>query len=121
MLVEVNLDDEVLSLRVMNKVSSTNQVIVVHDGAEALDDLFGTGTFAIRRITDLPAVFLLDLKLLMVDGLEVFRRLRGVDQTRLIPVVILTNSIEEQDIIRSLNHHLLKTVSPNKSIQGELI
>jgi two-component system, response regulator len=101
LLVEDNPDDEALALRAMSKMKISNQVFVVHDGAEALDFLFATGTYANRTLVELPAVILLDLKLPKIDGLEVLRRLRAKEQTRLIPVVVLTNSNEEQDIVHS--------------------
>lgn len=100
LLVEDNPDDEALTLRAMNKMSITNQIFVARDGAEALDFLFAKGAYSNRR-ADLPAVILLDLKLPKVDGLEVLRRLRSVESTRLIPVVVLTNSNEERDILTS--------------------
>ncbi len=100
LLVEDNLDDEALTLRAMSKRGITNQVFVARDGAEALDFLFATGSYANRKASDLPAVILLDLKLPKVDGMEVLRRLRSAEPTRLIPVVVLTNSNEEQDITR---------------------
>jgi len=101
LLVEDNPDDEALTLRAMNKMSITNQIFVARDGAEALDFLSATGVYSDRRKADLPAVILLDLKLPKVDGLEVLRRLRSMEHTRYIPVVVLTNSNEEQDILRS--------------------
>ena len=101
LLVEDNPDDEALTLRAMNKMSITNQIFVTRDGAEALDFLFATGIYSNRRMNELPAVILLDLKLPKVDGLEVLRRLRSAEHTRYIPVVVLTNSNEEQDILRS--------------------
>jgi two-component system, response regulator len=101
LLIEDNPDDEALALRAMSKMNIANQVFVARDGAEALDFLFATGSFAHRKPQDLPAVILLDLKLPKVDGLEVLRRLRSKELTRLIPVVVLTNSNEEQDIMHS--------------------
>lgn len=101
LLVEDNPDDEALTLRAMNKMSITNQIYVARDGAEALDFLFSTGIYANRRLNELPAVILLDLKLPKVDGLEVLRKLRSNELTRYIPVVVLTNSNEEQDILSS--------------------
>jgi two-component system, response regulator len=101
LLIEDNPDDEALALRAMSKMNIANQVFVARDGAEALDFLFATGNHANRKPQDLPAVILLDLKLPKVDGLEVLRRLRAKEQTRLIPVVVLTNSNEEQDILHS--------------------
>jgi two-component system response regulator len=100
LLVEDNPDDEVLTLRALKKNNITNEVVVAHDGAEALDYLFGTGNFAGRDTSMLPQVALLDLKLPKVDGLEVLKRLRADDRTRLLPVVILTSSNEEQDRLK---------------------
>jgi CheY-like chemotaxis protein len=99
LLVEDNPDDEVLTLRALKKSKIENRVYVVRDGPEALDFLFGTGPYAGKKRT--PAVVLLDLKLPKIDGLEVLRRLRSDDRTRMIPVVILTSSREEQDIASS--------------------
>jgi two-component system response regulator len=97
LLVEDNPDDEALTLRALEKNNIKNDVVVVHDGAEALDYLFGTGPYAGRDLAVMPQVTLLDLKLPKVDGLEVLRRLRANERTRLLPVVILTSSNEEQD------------------------
>jgi two-component system response regulator len=99
LLVEDNPDDEALTLRAFKKNKIKNNVVVVRDGAEALDYLFGTGRHAGRDITDLPQVMLLDLKLPKIDGLEVLRRVRATEHTRLLPVVILTSSKEEQDLM----------------------
>jgi two-component system response regulator len=99
LLVEDNPDDEELTLRALKKNNIGNTVTVAHDGAEALDFLFGTGAYADRDLTQMPQVILLDLKLPKVDGLEVLRRIRSDERTRLLPVVILTSSREEQDMI----------------------
>ncbi len=99
LLVEDNPDDVDLTLRALKKSNITNEVLVVRDGVEALDYLFATGVHAGRDISVMPAVILLDLKLPKVDGLEVLRRLRADDRTKLLPVVILTSSKEEQDLI----------------------
>ena len=101
LLVEDNPDDEALTLRALRNNNLANKVVVARDGVEALDYLFATGTYAGRDISDMPEVTLLDLKLPKVDGLEVLKRLRADDRTRLLPVVILTSSTEEQDLIRS--------------------
>ncbi len=101
LLVEDNPDDVTLTLRAFEQQRITNEVVVARDGVEALDYLFGTGNFADRDTSVLPAVILLDLKLPKVDGLEVLRRLRADDRTKLAPVVILTSSTEEADVIRS--------------------
>jgi CheY-like chemotaxis protein len=97
LLIEDNPDDEALTLRALEKNNIKNDVLVVRDGAEALDYLFGTGPYAGRDLTVMPQVTLLDLKLPKVDGLEVLRQLRANELTRLLPVVILTSSNEEQD------------------------
>lgn len=99
LLVEDNPDDEALTLRAFKKNNILNQVVIARDGTEALDYLFGAdgrGGFAAGR---LPQVTLLDLKLPKVDGLEVLRRIRADERTRLLPVVILTSSKEEQDLL----------------------
>jgi CheY-like chemotaxis protein len=101
LLVEDNPDDEALTLRAMHKNRVANPVVIAHDGVEALEFLFGTGKFAGRDVTDLPAVILLDLKLPRLDGLEVLRQLRSDERTHLIPVVVLTTSNEEKDILNS--------------------
>ena len=98
LLVEDNPDDEALTLRALKKNNILNRVMVVRDGAEALDYLFCQGAYAGRDSSLQPAVTLLDLKLPKVDGLEVLKRLRADARTRLLPVVILTSSKEEQDL-----------------------
>ena len=97
LLVEDNPRDEELTLRALQKNKIANPVIVVHDGVEALDYLFRTGSHAGRDPEAMPQVVLLDLKLPKLDGLEVLRRIRASDETRLLPVVILTTSSEDQD------------------------
>ena len=99
LLVEDNANDEYLTLRALKKYNVANDVIVAHDGVEALDYIFGTGAHAGRDVRELPLVVLLDLKLPKIDGLEVLRRVRGDERTRLLPVVILTSSNEERDVI----------------------
>jgi two-component system response regulator len=101
LLVEDNPDDEALTLRALKHNNIANAVAVARDGAEALDYLFGTGSFADRETAEAPAVVLLDLKLPKVDGLEVLRRVRADARTKRQPVVILTSSKEEVDRIRS--------------------
>jgi len=100
LLVEDNRDDEELTLRALAKSKITNPVVVVRDGVEALDWMFRRGAYASRSEHQVPQVVLLDLKLPKVDGLEVLRELRANDATKLTPVVILTSSVEEQDLIR---------------------
>ena len=100
LLVEDNADDEALTLRALKKNNIKNEVIVAHDGAEALEYLFGTGKFAGRNTDFIPQVVLLDPKLPKVDGLEVLRQPRADQRTKLLPVVILASSNEEQDRIK---------------------
>jgi CheY-like chemotaxis protein len=100
LLVEDNPDDEALTLRALKKNNITNGVVVARDGVEALDYLFATGAHAGRDLSRPPQVVLLDLKLPKVDGLEVLRRVRADDRTKLLPVVILTSSNEEQDRLK---------------------
>jgi two-component system response regulator len=99
LLVEDNTDDVELTLRAFKQNNISNKVIVARDGVEALDYLNGTGIYAGRDVKDLPVVVLLDLKLPKIDGLEVLKQIRNNKMTRLLPVVILTSSIEENDII----------------------
>jgi len=101
LLVEDNPADEKLTLRAFKQSGVVNEVTVVRDGAEALDYLFGTGPYSGRDLHELPTVMLLDLKLPRISGLEVLRRVRETDVTKLLPVVILTSSKEEEDIARS--------------------
>jgi len=101
LLIEDNPDDEVLALRALKKNNIKNEVVVAHDGAEALDYLFGRGAYAQRDLTETPQVILLDLKLPKVDGLEVLRQIRADERTHFLPVVILTTSKEEQDMLDS--------------------
>jgi two-component system, response regulator len=99
LLVEDNPDDELLALRALRKNGVDNEVVVARDGVEALDYLFATGRYASRSTADTPQLVLLDLKLPKVDGLEVLRRLRSDERTRLLPVVILTSSRERKDVL----------------------
>ena len=99
LLVEDNAEDAELTLRALKKHNLANKVHHVKDGAEAIEFLFGTGTYAGRDGGSVPKVVLLDLKLPKVDGMEVLRRIKGDERTRDIPVVILTSSREDRDII----------------------
>ena len=101
LLVEDNPDDEALTLRALRKHNLANEIIVARDGQEALDYLFGEGEHAGRDIHSLPQVILLDLKLPKVDGLQVLEQLRNTEHTRNVPVVVLTSSSQEQDMMRS--------------------
>ncbi len=99
LLVEDNPDDEALTLRALKKNNILNEVVVARDGVEALDYLFSSGMYAGPDMSVMPQFILLDLKLPKIDGLEVLRRLRAHDRTKLLPVIILTSSKEEQDLI----------------------
>jgi two-component system, response regulator len=99
LLVEDNPDDVALTLRAFKKSNISNKVISAKDGVEALDYLRGTGLYAGRDVRDLPVVIMLDLNLPKIDGMEVLRRIRQDELTRLIPVVILTSSAEQEDVI----------------------
>ena len=106
LLVEDNADDEALTLRALKKNNISNDVAVARDGVEALDYLFGRGRYANRDVTDLPSLVLLDLKLPKLGGLEVLRQLRADDRTTRLPVVALTSSNEEKDLISSYESHV---------------
>ncbi len=99
LLVEDNPDDEFLTRRALKKNNIGNEGVVAHGGTEALDYLFGTGAYEGRDLSMMPQVILLDLKLPKIDGLEVLKRLRGDERTSLLPVVILTSSKEQQDLM----------------------
>jgi two-component system, response regulator len=101
LLVEDNPNDVELTLRALKKNNLTNKVHVVKDGAEALEYIFATGAYASRDINCIPKVILLDLKLPKVDGLEVLRQIKSNERTKLIPVVVLTSSKEERDLVES--------------------
>lgn len=98
LLVEDNADDEALTMRALKKNNITNQIVVARDGVEALDYLFGTGPHAGRDTSVQPELVLLDLKLPKVDGFEVLKKLREDERTKLLAVVILTSSKEQQDV-----------------------
>jgi len=99
LLVEDDVDDAALTLRALKKNNIRNEVVIVRDGAEALDYFFGTGAYAGRDMSVMPTLTMLDLKLPKIDGLEVLRRIRADERTKLLPVVILTSSKEERDLI----------------------
>ena len=118
LLIEDNPDDEALTLRAMKKNKILNDIIVARDGAEAIDYLFALGKYAGRDISDAPQVILLDLNLPKIGGLEVLKRIRSDDRTRLFPVVVLTSSKEEKDLIESYklgaNSYICKPVNFNQ-------
>ena len=123
LLVEDNPDDELLMLEALDANKVGNEIIIARNGVEALDCLLGEGAYAgRRRIMDLPAVVLLDLKLPKIDGLEVLRRIRAHERTRLLPVVILTSSNEEEDRIKGYslgaNSYVQKPVDFNEFIRA---
>jgi two-component system response regulator len=101
LLVEDNPNDEELTLRALRKANIANEVFVARDGQEALDYLFGTGSRAGRELATMPAVVLLDLKLPKLNGIDVLHRIRADPRTKFVPVVILTSSSEDEDMVRS--------------------
>jgi CheY-like chemotaxis protein len=101
LLVEDNPSDVKLTQRVLEQNQITNKLVHAEDGREALDYLFGIGQYAGRDVRDAPAVVLLDLKLPKVDGLEVLKNMRADERTRLLPVVVLTSSSQEEDVVAS--------------------
>jgi two-component system response regulator len=114
LLVEDNPHDAEMTIRSLKKVNLANSLIHLKDGAEALDFIFAKGMFAGRQIENKPKVILLDIKMPKVDGIEVLRQIKSVDATKTIPVVIMTSSKEEQDIITSydlgVNSYVVKPV-----------
>lgn len=124
LLVEDNPDDVALTLRAFKKSNIANEVVVAQDGVEALDFLFGTGTHAGRDTRIQPEVVLLDLKLPKVDGFEVLRKLRADPRTKMLPVVILTSSKEQQDVITGYglgaNSYVRKPVEFEKFVEAVL-
>jgi two-component system, response regulator len=122
LLVEDNPDDVELTLRALKKNNIANEVVVAQDGAEALEFLCGAGAFSRQGVDELPAVVLLDLKLPKVDGLEVLRRIRADERTRVVPVVILTSSKEEHDLVTGYrlgaNSYIRKPVDFAKFIEA---
>ncbi len=122
LLVEDNPDDVALTLRALKQNNIRNEVVVARDGAEALDYLFGKGTYANRDMTVHPQVILLDLKLPKVDGLEVLRQIRSNPKTKLLPVVILTSSKEEQDLLKGYetgaNSYIRKPVNFEQFVEA---
>ncbi len=122
LLVEDNPDDVELTLRALKQYNIRNEIAVVRDGEEALDYLFATGAYSDRDTTTMPSVVILDLKLPKVNGLEVLQRMRADERTQLVPVVILTSSKEEQDMINGYkfgaNSYIRKPVDFTQFIEA---
>ncbi len=122
LLVEDNPDDAALTLRALKQNNFLNEVVVAHDGVEALDYLFRRGAYADLDINQQPALILLDLKLPKIDGLEVLRQLRADEKLKLLPVVILTSSKEEQDLVDGYrlgaNSYIRKPVDFTKFVEA---
>ncbi len=122
LLVEDNPDDVMLTLRAFEKSKIKNKVIIVGDGEEALDYLFCKGTYKLRNPFDYPSVILLDLKLPKIDGFEVLKAIRADEATKLLPVVILTCSREEQDVLNGyklgVNSYIRKPVDFEKFFEA---
>ena len=122
LLVEDNPNDEELTLRALRKHNLANRVHVVRDGAEALEFIFATGAYTDRKMENGPKVILLDLKLPKVDGLEVLRRVKSDERTKATPVVVLTSSREERDVVESyklgVNSYMVKPVDFDQFIQA---
>ena len=122
LLVEDNPDDVKLTLRALQNCNIANKVVVAGDGLEALNYLLGAGAHAGRDLSDRPAVVLLDLKLPKIDGLELLRRMRADHRTKLLPVVVLTSSKEEQDIVTSYdlgaNSYIRKPVDFDQFVEA---
>jgi two-component system response regulator len=101
LLVEDNADDEELTTRALRKANIANEIVVTRDGKEAIDYLFGQGAYEGRDLSSMPAVILLDLKLPKLSGLDVLQRVRADPRTRLVPIVVLTSSSEDEDMLKS--------------------
>lgn len=122
LLVEDNPDDQQLALRAFRKSNLSNEVVIANDGVEALDYLFGTGQYGGGDLPPLPAVILLDLNLPRKDGLEVLQEIRANERTRLLPVVIVTSSREERDMVsgysQGANSYVRKPVDFNEFVEA---
>jgi two-component system response regulator len=115
LLVEDNPDDEELTIRILKKYNIMNDIVVVRDGSEAIEYLYGKGKYLGRDLNIMPVIILLDIKLPKISGLEVLKRIRSDEKTKLLPVVILTSSDEERDLIESYklgaNSYVRKSVN----------
>lgn len=122
LLIEDNPDDIVLTQRAFRQGNILNEIVIARDGAEAIEYLTGTGTYAGRDISQMPAVILLDLKLPKIDGLEVLKHIRTSEGSKLLPVVILTSSKEEKDLINGYslgaNSYIRKPVEFEKFVDA---
>jgi two-component system, response regulator len=122
LLVEDNPDDVILTERALKKSHILNKLVITKDGAEALDFIFGTGIYSGRDMSVMPEVVLLDLKLPKIDGLEVLKRIRSDTRTKILPVVILTSSKEENDLINGYtlgaNSYIRKPVNFNQFVEA---
>jgi two-component system response regulator len=122
LLVEDTADDEELTIRALKSAKIANPIVVARDGEEALEYLFARGKYSGRDVLDMPQVVLLDLKLPKLDGFEVLARIRADERTRLLPVVILTSSREEQDVVTGYsggaNSYVCKPVEMNEFTQA---
>ncbi|VVB84694.1 putative methanogenesis regulatory protein FilR2 [uncultured archaeon] len=122
LLVEDNPSDAELALRALKKHNLANKIHLVKDGADALEYIFATGAYAGRNIGSKPKVIFLDLKLPKVDGLEVLQKVKSDERTRTIPIVVLTSSHEERDMVESyklgVNSYIVKTVDFDKFVQA---
>ena len=122
LLVEDNPDDEALTMRAFKKSHLANDIIVARDGVEAIDYVFGTGTYEGRDINDKPHLILLDLKLPRLDGMDVLKRIRSDERVSMIPIVVLTSSREQEDLMRSYslgaNSYIRKPVDFNQFVQA---
>ena len=103
LLVEDNPDDQELTMRALKKNNIGNEIVLAKDGQEAIDYLFGKGTYSSRDMSEMPQIVLLDIKLPKVDGIEVLKQIRADKRTKMLPVVILTSSKEEKDMVDSYN------------------
>lgn len=101
LLVEDNINDQALTIRAIERIGIDCTIITVKDGKEAIDYLLGRGSFTGRDVTDMPKIILMDLKMPTIDGLEALKQIRAEEQLKLLPVVVLTSSSEESDIINS--------------------
>ena len=122
LIVEDNPNDAEMALRALKKNNISNHVYLVRDGQEALDFVFAKGEFSSRSVSEKPKVILLDLKLPKIDGLEVLRRLKSDPSAKVIPVVVLTSSQEESDIVKSyelgVNSYIVKPVDFDKFVSA---